>query len=154
MKKVFVLLLATLSFQAVAYEQILAYECKSTARVGFIYDPNHGWIPNMAKIQGVKYKIFSTPTRQKNKYEVQMGETATLSDLACEDFSPNGILTCDTGLGGHFHVNRNSLRFIHSFDFGFWNVGIENNPLLALHPKTDAESNSPSQQIGTCVKIN
>ncbi|TXI99253.1 MAG: hypothetical protein E6Q32_08645 [Neisseriales bacterium] len=151
MKKLIVSLLATVSFQAVAYEKILAYECQSTARVGFVYDAAQGWIPNITKFKPVIYKIFATPTRKNNKYELQLGDKATLSDIDCDDFSPNGLLYCDIGLGGHFKLNKANLRFIHSFDHGYFNVGVPNQK-LALHPTTDAESLSPTQQIGLCVK--
>ena len=146
--------MATVSFQAAAYEKILAYECQSTARVGFIYDPAQGWIPNMEKLKVVKYKIFSTPTRGNRKYGVQMGDEATLSDLGCDDFSPNGILDCDVGLGGRFRFHKENLRFIHSFDNAYFNVGARNATFIPINPPTDAESLRPTQQIGTCVKIN
>ena len=55
------------------------------------------------------------------------------------------------GLGGHFKLNKANLRFVHSFDHGYFNVGVPNQK-LALHPTTDAESLSPTQQIGLCVK--
>lgn len=154
MKKWLVSLLATLSFNATAYDKILAYECQSTARVGFAFDADNGWVPNITKFKPVTYKIFSTPSLgEKHKYELQMGETATLSDLACEDFSPNGLLFCDVGIGGHFRLNQKNLRFVHSFDLGYFNVGAESPELLKLNPATDAASNWPSQQIGLCVKV-
>ena len=154
MKKVLVSLLATLSFNAVAYEQILVYECQSTARVGFAFDADNGWVPNITKFKPVTYKIFSTPSRgDKHPYELQLGEKATLSDLDCGDFSPNGFLDCNVGIGGFFRFNQNNLRFVHSFHGGYVNVGVENPKLLSLNPATDAASNWPSQQIGMCVKV-
>lgn len=153
MKKWLVSLLATFSFNAVAYDKILAYECQSTARVGFAFDADNGWVPNITKFKPVTYKIFSTPSLGENhKYEIQLGEKATLSDLACEDFSPNGLLFCNVGIGGRFRLNQNNLRFVHSFDSGYFNVGAENPKVIALNPATDAASNWPSQQIGMCVK--
>ncbi len=154
MKKFLAVLLSTLSFQVIAYEQILTYECQSPARVGFVYDADKGWIPNVTKFKPVTYKIFATPSRgEKHPYELQLGEKATLSDLDCGDFSPNGLFDCNVGLGGYFRFNRNNLRFVHSFDNGYFNVGIPNKSIIVIHPPTDAESLSPSQQIGTCVKI-
>lgn len=58
MKKWLVSLLATLSFNATAYDKILAYECQSTARVGFAFDADNGWVPNITKFKPVTYKIF------------------------------------------------------------------------------------------------
>ena len=53
MKKWLVSLLATLSFNATAYDKILAYECQSTARVGFAFDADNGWVPNITKFKPV-----------------------------------------------------------------------------------------------------
>ncbi len=151
MNKSLVILLATLSFHAIAYEKTLEYECRGVSAVGFIFKPSVGWITSTFPTN--THKIFAVANRSKSlKYKVQLSDKEDFTDIACEDFTSGGVLICNTGIVSHFKFNKNNMRFIYSYDFGYFNVGLETQSIISM-PSTDEKSNTPLLEIGTCYKV-
>ena len=81
-----------------------------------------------------------------NAWEVkEVGESRAVY-LSQHDFSAEGKLYCDslTGTWGEFKMNRNNLRFIRIFSYGYDNPGGSDSRALA---------SSPFVEIGKCAPL-
>ena len=72
----------------------------------------------------------------------RMGEQ-TATALCKEDFNEYGYLNCEGG-GGTFRFNRKNGRFLKAYSVGYVNV------LPGVNDITDAGSDTPNLEIGTC----
>jgi len=118
------------------------YLCVADKSTGFGYN-------NRSKEWGVrsfvtdkKYLISPTSSPTKRFLITQVGEKTPTG--FCEDgFNDAGFLLC-TMIAGEFKFNRNTGRFLLSYLYGYFTVGLE------APPTTDENSDTPYLEIGKC----
>lgn len=65
-------------------------------------------------------------------------------DAYCSEFTDAGVTRCDL-VGGEIYINKNNGRYLMSFFWGYYIVGVP-GPV----PLTDDTSGTPMLQIGKC----
>jgi hypothetical protein len=122
-----------------------SYLCVSDKSTGFYYYKEAGkW--DLAKFRADEKYLFSksetvNPTTKKPLIKWDLKEIGEESSLftCLEDFSADGTIKCD-GFEDKFIMNKNTLRFILIYFYGYWD-GVDNN------------LNNPAIVIGKCSPL-
>ena len=121
-----------------------AYICMPSAKTGFYFNSStKSWEQTRFKT-GEQKKILK---KNSGKWEWQVfGEKFGFSDCSNggesesqEGFNSSGYIFCEV-LGGHMKMNKNSLRYIETYEIGF----IDGQ---------DKADNTPLIEIGTCSSL-
>lgn len=121
-----------------------AYLCIPTAISGFKFNSlNRSWEHARFRIGETKKILKKTNGKWEWKY---FGEKYSLSECTSggepsnqDGFNSAGFLFCDV-FGGHMKINKNTLRYIETYEVGF------------IDGK-DKDGNTPSIEIGTCSPL-
>ena len=142
MKKIIITTIALVYASAVIGQE--AYICLPSVISGFHFKSSSGnWEQSRFRI-GDKKKILK---KTDNKWEWKaFGEKYSFSTCGdstestpTDGFNSAGFIFCDL-LGGHLRMNKNSLRYIETYEIGYVD-GKDNN------------DNTPYIEIGTCSPL-
>ena len=142
-----VIILVTITFAVVtsfafADEQ---YRCTADSASGFYFNrAAESW--QRTKIKADSKYTISKPEGSKWAFVVR--KVRDFSPIAtCKDgFDEGGLLFCK-GTGYDFRFNRNNGRYLAAYLLGYFDV------LSGTNDKTDATSDTPFIEIGTCSPI-
>lgn len=125
-----------------------SFICSTDAATGFIFNKtSSAWEPTQFQSE---HKFVFTPSKFGiYKFEVKnLGESTPFA--FCEnEFSDNGSISC-RGLGQDFKLSSKSLRFLRTYQSGYWNE----DAIKALLPSRKEGDDTPAMSIGKCSPIN
>ena len=125
-----------------------SYLCVADMATGFIYNKTlEKWEINNLNTVDNKYRV----KRSKEKeiaWEVQKIGKNIVSDFCKKDFNKNGNLECEGT--DSFFMNKNNLRFILIFPYGYHNANMRNHQGALLFKEGDL---TPFIEIGKCSSM-
>ena len=145
MKRLVILLLITFIFFtsfALADEQ---YLCTAKSASGFYFNKSVK-IWQRTKFEADSKYTISKPEGSQWAFVVRKIENFSPIATCKDDFDEAGLLFCK-GTGYDFRFNRNNGRYLSAYLLGYFTV------LPGTNDKTDATSDTPFIEIGTCSPI-
>lgn len=143
MRKLFLLSLVAISTSCFAEEWL----CTTEHSAGFKFSENHKkWRSTRFTVETDKFVIAKSEL-EGFELEIKYQESAVVVAACKNGFNKSGYLYC--GGFSTFKFNKNSGRFIMTFDSGYWAISPENEFM-----PSDDKSESPFMNIGTCAQIN
>lgn len=128
-----------------AVQPATTYLCVADSATGFAFSPSKKvWSPSQFHVDQ-KY-VISRSKREGVAWEVKSVGEESVPMLCQQDFSSAQLLLCQ-GFGKEFRFNAKLLRFLYSYEFGYWDEG-------ALKELSGPEgSNTPALVIGRCSML-
>lgn len=124
-----------------------SYICSVKAQTAFVFEQSSKtWRPIAIGSLDKQY-VVARSTNGNPKVTWRVKEIGTdYTTYYCEnDFDKNGYLSC-SGIVAHFKMNRQTLRFIVSYEFGYYEIVSDSLFGKPYHEGDD----SPHMEIGTC----